>query len=212
MSEAPSGGSSGLSSSQMLGLGSLGIGALGLGAILGEGESPLPSEFSQLTGTNVPWLESGAGTLFNQGQSFTTQGQSALNMAQQGALTPEQQAQLQVYQSGLQNTAAQEYASMDRNPNQDTSFISTQADIDTKVNAMAQQQIQSTIALGLGEIQSGQGFSNQALGYESAANQALIAAGNAQIQLDQQYNSSLTGAFSAIGSLAGAALKAAPGL
>ena len=37
------------SSSSLLSLGALGVGAAGFGAILGEGESPLPGEFNQLT-------------------------------------------------------------------------------------------------------------------------------------------------------------------
>lgn len=206
--DASSGG--GLSSSNLLGLGSLGIGAAGLGLILGEGESPLPSEFSTLTNTDVPWLQSGASSLFNTGQQLTSQGEQGLEMAQTGQLTPEQQAQLQVFQKGLTNTADQEYASMGRSPNQDTSFISTQSNIDTQVNAMAQQEIQSTIALALGETSAGSSFTGQALGYESAANSALIAAGNAQVQQDKDYSSSLTSAFSSIASLLGTAAKAAP--
>lgn len=195
------------STSSLLGLGSLGIAGAGLGMILGEGESPLPQEFDQLT-ASVPELRSDASTLFGEGQTLTGQGTTALNMAQNGVLTPEQTAQLQVFRSGLQNTAAQEYAAMGRNPNQDTSFISTQGNIDTQVNAMAQQQIQSTITLGLGELSSGSNFSGQALGFESAANQALIAAGNAQLQQDKDYSSALTSAFSSVASLVGSASKA----
>jgi hypothetical protein len=202
---SPSGSTS--NSGSLLGLGELGVGAAGLGLLLGEGESPLPSEFGQLT-ANVPTLENDSSTLFNQGQTFTNQGAQALNMAQNGQLTPQQQAQLAVYQGGLQNTAAQEYATMGRNSNQDTSFVSTQANIDTQVNAMAQQEIQSTIALGLGETSAGSNFSGQALGYENAANSALIAAGNAQLQQDKDYSSSLTGAFTAVASIAGSVAKA----
>src|ERR1700730_7703879 len=100
---------------------------------------------------------------------------------------------------------------MGRNINQDTSGISTQANIDTQVNAMAQQQIQSTIALGLGETSAGSNFTGQALGYENAANQALIAAGNAQVQADQAYSTALSGVFSALGTLAGGGIGAALG-
>jgi len=204
-SPSPSGS---LSNSSALGLGELGIGGAGLGLLLAQGESPLPSEFGQLT-ANVPTLENDSSTLFNEGQTFTNQGSQALNMAQNGVLTPQQQAQLQVYQGGLQNTAAQEYATMGRNSNQDTSFVSTQANIDTQVNAMAQQEIQSTIALGLGETSAGSNFTGQALGYENAANTALIAAGNAQLQQDKDYSSSLTSAFTAVASIAGKAAVAA---
>ena len=79
-------------------------------------------------------------------------------MAQQGQLTGPQQAQLNLYRQGLQNQAQQTYASMGRNINQDTSGISTQAHIDEQVNAMSQQQIQSTIALGLGRDAGWYGF------------------------------------------------------
>lgn len=203
---SPSGSTS--NTGNLLGLGELGVGAAGLGLLLGEGESPLPSEFSELTAT-VPTLESQGSTAFSEGQQFTTQGQKALQMAQNGQLTPQQQAQLQVYQGGLQNTAAQEYATMGRNSNQDTSFVSTQANIDTQVNAMAQNEIQSTIALGLGETSAGSSFTGQALGFENAANSALIAAGNAQLQQDKDYSSSLTNAFTAVASIAGKAALAA---
>lgn len=203
----PLGGSNGLSSSSALDLGALGIGAAGLGYLLSQGPSTLPSEFSELT-ASVPMLNAQGGTLFNEGQTFTTQGAQALDMASKGELTPEQQAQLSLYKGGLQNTAAQTYASMGRNPNQDTSFISTQGNIDTQVNAMAQAQIQSTIALGLGETSAGSTYSGEALGFESAANSALIAAGNAQIQQDQSYSNSLTGVFTALAKLAPVAMAA----
>jgi hypothetical protein len=201
--------SGGLSSGSLLSLGSLGVGAGGLAAILGEGESPLPSEFGQLTSQNVPWLQTGAQTLFGEGQTFTNQGAQALQMAQNGQLTQPQQAQLQQYQQGLQNTANQTYASMGRNINQDTSGISTQADIDAKVNAMSQNEIQSTIALGLGETSAGSSLTGQGLAYESAANQALIAAGQAQVSQDKDYSTALTGAFSSIATLLGSAAKVA---
>jgi hypothetical protein len=195
-----------LSSGQIGGAAMLGVGALGLGAILGEGESPLPGEFNQLTST-VPTLQNQGSQLFAQGQQFAGQGAQALGMAQQGILTPEQQAQLSLYSGGLKNQTAQTFASMGRNANQDTTAISAQADNDAKVNAMAQQQIQTTIALGLGETQAGASFSGQAIGFENAANQALVAAGNAQLQQDKDYSNALTGAFAAIGQLAGPALK-----
>lgn len=201
------GSSSGSSSlfSSPLSLGSLGTaaaGGAGLAGILSLGETQPPWEFGQLA-SNAATLQNESGTLFGEGQTFTGQGAEALNMAQQGQLTPEQTAQLQLYRGGLQNTAAQTYASMGRNINQDTSGISTQANIDTQVNAMAQQQIQSTIALGLGETSAGSSFSGQALGYESAANQALVQAGQAQVAADAAYSSALSGVFSAIGTIAG---------
>ncbi len=190
------------------GAAALGIGALGFGAILGKGESPLPAQFGQLTG-NVPYLQQTGQGLNTQGQGLVTQGQSALAMAQNGQLTPEQTAQLSVYGTGLTNQARQQFYNMGQNPDQSTAFLSTTADIDAHINAMAQQQIQSTIQLGLGEISSGNSLIGEGLGYESAANQALIAAGQAQLQQDKDYSNSLTGAFSAIGSLFGAGLKLA---
>jgi hypothetical protein len=190
------------------GTAALGVGALGLGSILSMGESPLPAQFGQLQ-ASVPGLRDEAHALELTGSHLTGEGEQALAMAARGELTPEQQAQLKVYSGGLENTSRQMFANMGRNPDADTAAITQQGNIDTQVNAMAQAQIQSTIALGLGEISAGQGATGQARGFESAANQALIAAGNAQIQLDKQYSDALTGAFSAIGNLFGAMGKAA---
>lgn len=199
-----SGGSSSLFSSplSLSGLGTVAAGGAGLAGLFSMGETAPPWEFGQVA-NNASTLEGESGTLFGEGQTFTNQGAQALEMAQNGQLTQPQQAALQLYRQGLNNTAAQTYAGMGRNINQDTSGISTQANIDTEVNAMANQQIQSTIALGLGETSAGSSFSGQALGYESAANQALIAAGNAQVQADTAYSSALSGVFSALGSIAG---------
>ncbi len=185
--------------------GALGLGALGFGAILGKGESPLPTQFGQLQGT-VPGLRGQAGVLESQGGALVGQGTQALGMAQRGELTPEQQAQLKQYSTGLTNLARQQFYSMGRNPDQDTSFISQTANIDERVNAMAQQQIQTTITLGLGEISGGNSLIGEGLGFENAANQALITAGQAQLAQDKNYSDSLTGAFSAIGKLFGALL------
>ena len=66
---------------------------------------------------------------------------------------------------------------------------------------MAQQQIQSTIQLGLGEISAGQGF-------ESQANQALVQAGQAQLNADKAYSDSLTSVFSSIAKILPAAIAA----
>lgn len=199
-------GSSGLSSSSLLGLGGLGLGAAGLGLILGQGVAPLPSQYQTLQG-DVPQETAEATGLEAGGAALSGQGAQALQMAQQGQLTPEQQAQLTLYQQGLQNQGIQTYAAMGRNFNQDTSAISTQGEIDTQVNAMAQQQIQTTVALGLGELSAGSNMTQEGLGFQNAANQALIAAGQAQLQLDTNYSNALTGVFSAIGSMAGAFIK-----
>jgi hypothetical protein len=202
---------SGSSSNPLSTYGPLAAGAIGFGSLLAMGPGSLPPEYGQLT-AGVPQLQSEALNLEGQGGALINQGTQALGMAQAGQLTPEQQAQLKVYSGGLENTARQTYASMGRNPDQDTSFITTQGNIDTQVNAMAQQQIQSTIQLGLGEISGGNSLNSTALGFENAANQALIAAGEAQVKLDTSYSSSLTSAFGAIGQMFGAAAKAAPAL
>src|SRR6202041_1143556 len=110
-------------------------------------------------------------------------------MAESGQLTPEQQATVGQYQSGLTNQARQQFYSMGMDPDKSTGFVTQTANIDAQVNAIAQAEIQSTIQLGLGEVSGGNSLENTGLGFENAANQALIAAGQAQLQLDQQYRS-----------------------
>ena len=193
---------SGITASGAAGAGVLGLGALGVGSMLAQGPGNLPPQFAQVE-QNAPWMTSAGEQQFGQGENLVSQGTSALSMAQAGQLTPEQQAQVNVYGTGLTNQARQMYSNMGVNPDADTSFLSTTANIDQQVNAMAQSQIQSTIQLGLGEISGGNSLISSGLSYDNAANQALLAAGQAQIQLDQQYSSSLTGAFGAIGSLFG---------
>src|SRR5580658_5319138 len=171
------------SSPLSLGAVGAGVGALGLGALIAEGPGPLPTQFTQLE-QSVPTLQAQGATAFGQGQQLEGQGAQALQMAQQGQLTPEQQAQLSVYQTGLTNQARQQFYSMGTNPDQNTAFLSTTGNIDTQVNATAQQQIQSTIQLGLGEESGGNSLMNTGLGFENAANQALITAGQAQLPLD----------------------------
>jgi hypothetical protein len=195
-----------MSGSGMAGAGMLGAGALGFGALMMQGPGQLPAQYGQME-ARVPGMQAEASSLEAGGASMTAQGQQALGMAQRGELTPEQQAQLKQYSGGLTNQARQQYANMGRNPDQDTSFLSASADIDSKVNAMAQQQIQTTIQLGLGEISAGSSMTGQGLGFENASNQALIAAGQAQLQMDKSYSDSLTSAFS---SIAGMFAKAAP--
>ena len=56
------------------------------------------------------------------------------------------------------------------------------------------------------EISGGSSLIGKGLGFESADSQALIAAGGAQIESDNQYSSSLTSTFSAIGKMFGATL------
>ena len=210
MSLAPASGSALGSSlfSSPLGIGA-GIGALGVGALLAEGPGSVPSQFGQLT-NNVPFLQGTAQTDIGQGQQLVGQGTQALQMAQNGQLTAPQAAQLQQYQSGLTNQSEQMYYSMGMDPGKSTGFVTQTANVDSQVNAMAQQDIQSTIQIGLGEVSGGNSLESTGLGFESAANQALIAAGQAQLQLDTSYTQSLTSAFGAIGQMFGAAAKAAP--
>jgi hypothetical protein len=196
------------SSPLSLGAVGAGVGALGLGALIAEGPGSLPPQYNQLE-QSVPYLQAQGSAFTTAGTTLENNGAQALQMAQGGVLTPEQQAQVQTFGTGLTNQARQQFYSMGTNPDQNTAFLSTTANIDTQVNAMAQQEIQSTIKLGLGEVSGGNSLMNTGLSFENAANQALIAAGQAQIQLDQQYSSSLTAAFSAIGSMVGAAGKAA---
>ncbi len=148
-------------------------------------------------------MQGQARTVSGQGQGLVTQGQEALGMAQRGELTPAQQAQLSKYGTGLTNQARQQYYNMGRNPDNDTSFISQTANIDTQINAMAQAEIQSTIQLGLGEISGGSSLIGQGLGFENAANQVLLQAGQAQLQQDKNYSDSLTNVFGSIAKMAG---------
>ena len=76
------------------------------------------------------------------------------------------------------------------------------------VNAMAQSQIQSTIQLGLGEISGGSSLIGQGLGFDNAANQILLQAGQAQLQQDKNYSDSLTSVFSGIAKMLPGALAA----
>lgn len=182
--------------------GALGLGALGFGSILAKGESPLPQQYRQLEG-QVPGLQQKSETLFGEGQQLYGQGTNALGMAQRGELTDPQKAQLGQFRTGLENKSRQMFASMGRNPDQDTAAISQQANDDAQVNAMAQEQIRTTIQLGLGELSAGGNFSGQSAQFSSAANNILLEAGKAQLAQDKAYSDSLTSAFSSIGKMFG---------
>lgn len=207
---APSGASTGTSggatSPFSLNASSLGPAAAaggGLAALLLFGGGPnLPPQDTTVEG-NAGALEGEAGTLWGSGNSLIASGQSALGPAVAGQLTPEQQATLTSNQQGLQNIAAQDYASMGRNANQDTSFISTQADIDTKMLAAANNFVNTNIATAITEITTGSSLSSAGSQDMNSANNALLAVAQQQMQADQAYSSALTGAFSAIGSIAG---------
>lgn len=199
-----------LSANTLMKGGALAAGGAGLGMMLAQGPGELPGQYRDLQG-GVPGMRSQSELLSHEGSALVGQGTEALRMGAAGELTPAQQAQLNQYHTGLTNQARQQFYGMGRNPDQDTAFISQTADIDAKANAMAQEQIRSTITLGLGEITGGSSLSGQALGFTNAANQALIAAGEAQIKMDENYSKSLTSAFTAIGSMAGMAAGAAVG-
>ena len=189
-------------------IGALALGGAGLAGILSQGEKSLPWEYTAALG-NVPALQQNAQTLFGESQQLYGTGQTALQMAEAGQLTPEQTAQLQQFRTGLTNQARQTYASMGRNPDQDTSFITTTANIDTQVNAMAQDQIRSSIQLGLGELSSAGSFAGQAVSESTAASNILIQAGQAQLAQDKAYSDSLTNVFGSIGKIFGAVLGGA---
>ena len=189
----------GMSGSSLLGMGALGA---GLGSLLSNGPGPLPAQFGQAT-NNAAWQTQSGQNLVSQGSGLVGSGQEAIDRAQKGQLTPEQQAQLNIYGQGLTNQSRQQFASMGMNPDQSTAFISQTAANDQQIMAMAQQQIQTTIQLGLGEISGGNSLISSGEGAVSAADQTLVAAGQAQIQQDKAYSDSLSSAFGAIGSLFG---------
>lgn len=192
-----------------LSLGPLALGAGGFGAILAQGPGSLPPQFGTLQ-TNATDMTGTGQRLVAQGQGMVGKGEEALAMATRGELTPEQAAALKQYGTGLTNQTRQQFFNMGQNPDQSTAYISQTADNDAKVIAMAQSQIQTTIQLGLGQISGGGSLIGQGQGFESAANNVLLQAGEAQLKADQAYSSNLTSAFASIGQLFGAAAKVAP--
>jgi hypothetical protein len=189
---------------------SLGVGALGVGSLLAQGPGKLPSQFGQAT-ADAPWLQSTGANNISQGQSFVGAGEQTLANAAAGTLTAPQQAQLGQYESGLTNQSRQMFYNMGRNPDADTAAITQQGNVDAQVNAMAQQMIQSTIQLGLGQISSGNSLMQTGGAEISAADQALFQAGQAQVQLDTTYSTNLTNAFGAIGKMFGLSSLASGG-
>lgn len=184
-----------------LGLGQLAGGAIGaadLAMVLGRGESSLPSEFGTVAGSWAPAQFQQGQTEFGAGYTLANKGTQALTMAQRGQLTAPQQAALGETRNALSNQAAQMYYSMGRSPTRDTSFLGTTADIDAKVNAMAQQFIQTTIQLGGAELSAGASFMTAGSSAESAATNALLAAGSAQMKLDEDYSNAIQAAFGAM--------------
>src|SRR5215831_1305531 len=194
------GGDGGLSP---LTVGALGAGAAGVGLMMAQGPAKLPLQFQYAEG-QVPGMLQQSGQLYSQGQGLVNQAKEAYGMAQRGELTPEQAAQLGLTRQSLENTARQTYASMGRDPGKDTSFISTEQNIDAATTAMAQQYIQSTIALAGSQMAAGGGLIGRSQAEQNAANQVMIAAGQAQIQLDTNYSNQMAAMFKAIGTVAGA--------
>lgn len=184
-----------------LGLGQLAgglIGAADLAYVLGKGESPLPSEFQNVTQTYAPTEFAQGQSEFAQGQQLVGLGTQGFKMAQAGKLTAPQAAQLGQTRESLQNQAAQMYYGMGRSPTHDTSFIGTQADIDAKIGAMYNSFIQSTIALAGAEMSAGHSLEASGIAAESAATQATLQAGQAQFAADQDYSNAIQAAFGAV--------------
>jgi hypothetical protein len=205
---------SGSSSSSPFSLGSLAPAAAaggGLAALFLSGGGPnIPPQVGQVD-TNATGLENEASTLWGTGNALIAGGQSALAPAMAGVLTPEQQATLTTESQSAQNVANQEFASMGRNANQDTSFISAQTDINTKMLAAANTFVNTNIASAFSEIQSGASLTGQGTQDMSAANTALLQAAQLTMTADTNYSNSLTSAFSAIGTLVGGIGGAAVG-
>lgn len=188
-------------------VGALGLGALGVGGLaymMGQGPSQVSSiPYFAAANAQVPNLLTQSGQTYGQGERLVGQASDAYAMAQRGELTPEQAAQLKLTKTGLENQARQTFARMGRDYDTDTSAISEQGNIDTVTTAMAQQYIQSTIALATSQMGAGQNLIGDSLQESSAATNILMQEGQAQIQLNKQYSDSLTSAFKAIGAVVG---------
>lgn len=167
-------------------------------------KDPLPAEYGQISSIGTG-LSSSADSLRSYGTDLTKLGQSELDLAYQDKLTPSQQSKVDSYQTGLTNQARQMYYNMGRTPDKDTSFISTTADIDSKVSAMSEDYIQSTIKLGLGELAAGASLFSSATSADSAATTALSDTGKAQLDADKDYKKTLTDTFNSLFKLFGTA-------
>jgi hypothetical protein len=162
------------------------------------GPSPLPSQYGTITGQIAPTQFNQGGALFTTGAGLQSMGQQELAVAAAGQLTAPQQAALSQYHTGLENTALQTYENMGLTPSRTTSYISTEADIDQKTLAMAQQFIQSTIALGGAALAAGASFFGLGEQAESAAANELNQAGAAQLQNDKAYSDLIGSVFGSI--------------
>jgi len=167
-------------------------------------KDPLPAEYGQISSIGTG-LSSSADSLRSYGTDLTKLGQSELDLAYQDKLTPSQQSKVDATKTGLTNQARQMYYNMGRTPDKDTSFISTTADIDSKVSAMSEDYIQSTIKLGLGELAAGASLFSSATSADSAATTALSDTGKAQLDADKDYKKTLTDTFNSLFKLFGTA-------
>lgn len=172
-------------------------------------ESPLPSQYGTISNVYAPTQFRTGQANIASGQALEAGGKSALDVAAAGRLTAPQQASLDVYRQGLENQALQTYESMGLTPSKTTSYLSTQADIDAKTNAMAQQFIQTTIALGGAELSAGASFMGIGAGEESAAATEMAQAGAAQIQQDTAYSQLIGQVFGSITKMFSMGTKAA---
>jgi hypothetical protein len=170
--------------------------------LLGSGGPNIPPQVGQVD-ANAGALETEAGTLWDSGNALIAGGRSALAPAMAGVLTPEQQATLTTERQSANNVANQTFASMGRNINQDTSGISTQVDIETKLMAAAQTFVNTNIDAAFKEIAIGASLTGQGSADMSAANTALLDVAKLTMEADKDYSKSLTDAFSAIGTLVG---------
>lgn len=166
-------------------------------------EAPLPPQTGTVTGVYAPQQYAQGQADIAQGSALAAGGQSALAMAQRGELTAPQQAQLDVYRKGLENTALQTYSGMGITPSKSTSYLSTQEDIDTKTLAMSQAFIQSTIALGGTELSAGTTMMGLGAQFEDAATKDLLATAQMQVQQDQVYSKLIGDTLMSIGKMAG---------
>ncbi|HEX8838360.1 MAG TPA: hypothetical protein VF748_15560 [Candidatus Acidoferrum sp.] len=198
------GGGGGLSTNAMLALGGGALAAGGLGYFMSQG----PTQVSSIPGfaqanAMVPGLQAESAQTYAQGQGLIAGGQAGLAMAQRGELTPEQKAQLALTGNALENQAKQTYASMGRDMSKDTSGISTETNIQANLTAMAQNYIQSTIALAGTQLNAGGALLGTSLNESNAATNILLTEGAQQVALDKQYSDNLASAFKAIGTVVG---------
>lgn len=193
VSGAGAGGGFGVGSA--LGLGALGA---GMGLMLAQGPAQLPQQYVQAE-QQVPIIQGWAQNAQTQGQQLVGQATQGFAAAQAGQLTPEEQATLDQQNKQLNNQARQVYASMGRSFDQDTSSISTSTNIAQALMASAQNMIQTNIQLASAQLSGGTNLLGISANEESAANNILMQAGAAQVQLNTNYSNQLAAAMGAVG-------------